>query len=152
MEFVLSLIATAALYCAFPLIFSALIKKPMTKKRYTTVCFISNAVLCIAVNALYSTSSPLRSMFYAPYVLWTACFAELGRKILSKRGMLAESKKSSDGSEKQASTEAEKLVTPAAEQPEKSRSARYCLKCGSELNDADIFCRKCGARVWRQQE
>ena len=33
------------------------------------------------------------------------------------------------------------------ENKKKDKDIKYCLKCGEELNDSDLFCQKCGAKV-----
>ncbi len=43
-----SLLITLAVYCAFPLIFACIRKKPITSRKYRVICFCFNFLPCVA--------------------------------------------------------------------------------------------------------
>ena len=76
-----SLIITMLAYGAFPLIFSRVRKKQITKKKFTLLCYGINLLVMIAFIAFGSKSSG------GPYVLWTWIFSTVGVRKLDKRGV-----------------------------------------------------------------
>ena len=81
----LSLLITLLGYGAFPLIFSRVRKKQITKKKFTLLCYGVNLLVMITFIAFGSKSSG------APYMLWTWIFSSAGIRRLEKRGKFGSS-------------------------------------------------------------
>ncbi len=78
---VISLVITMLAYGAFPLIFSRVRKKQISKKKFTLLCYGVNLLVMIAFIAFGSKSSG------GPYVLWTWLFSSAGIRKLDDRGV-----------------------------------------------------------------
>ena len=78
-----SFIATIFVYGAFPLIFAKTTKKPITKKKYTRLCYGLNIIGMVCFIVLNGAVSG------APYLLWTWVFSNCGVKILKSRRLLS---------------------------------------------------------------
>lgn len=50
-EIALSLVFTAAVYCAFPLLFAFLRKSPIAKKKYRLLCIVVTASVAIVFKS-----------------------------------------------------------------------------------------------------
>lgn len=87
-EIALSFVFTAAVYCAFPLLFAFLRKSPITKKKYRLLCIVVTASVAIAFQIL-RTVSDLSGNAFAPALLWGTVFYNVGLSILRKRRMLS---------------------------------------------------------------
>lgn len=87
-EIALSFVFTAAVYCAFPLLFAFLRKSPITKKKYRLLCIVVTASVAIVFQIL-RTVSDLSGNAFAPALLWGTVFYNVGLSILRKRRMLS---------------------------------------------------------------
>ena len=87
-EIALSFVFTAAVYCAFPLLFAFLRKSPIAKKKYRFLCIIVTASVAIVFQIL-RTVSDLSGNAFVPALLWGAVFYNVGLSILRKRKMLS---------------------------------------------------------------
>lgn len=86
-EIALSFVFTAAVYCAFPLLFAFLRKSPIAKKKYRFLCIIVTASVAIVFQIL-RTVSDLSGNALVPALLWGTVFYNVGLSILRKRKML----------------------------------------------------------------
>lgn len=87
-EIALSFVFTAAVYCAFPLLFAFLRKSPIAKKKYRFLCIIVTASVAIVFQIL-RIASDLSGNAFVPALLWGAVFYNVGLSILRKRKMLS---------------------------------------------------------------
>lgn len=87
-EIALSLVFTAAVYCAFPLLFAFLRKSPITKKKYRLLCIVVTASGAIVFQIL-RIASDLSGNAFVPALLWGTVFYNVGLSILRKRKMLS---------------------------------------------------------------
>lgn len=87
-EIALSFVFTAAVYCAFPLLFAFLRKSPIAKKKYRFLCIIVTASVAIVFQIL-RTVSDLSGNALVPALLWGTVFYNVGLSILRKRKMLS---------------------------------------------------------------
>lgn len=87
-EIALSLVFTAAVYCAFPLLFAFLRKSPIAKKKYRLLCIVVTASVAIVFQIL-RTVSDLSGNAFVPALLWGTVFYNVGLSILRKRRMLS---------------------------------------------------------------
>ena len=86
-EIALSFVFTAAVYCAFPLLFAFLRKSPIAKKKYRFLCIIVTASVAIVFQIL-RTVSDLSGNALVPALLWGTVFYNVCLSILRKRKML----------------------------------------------------------------
>lgn len=86
-EIALSFVFTAAVYCAFPLLFAFLRKSPIAKKKYRFLCIIVTASVAIVFQIL-RTVSDLSGNALVPALLWGTVFYNVGLSILRKHKML----------------------------------------------------------------
>lgn len=86
-EIALSFVFTAAVYCAFPLLFAFLRKSSITKKKYRLLCIVVTASFAILFQIL-RIASDLSGNAFVPALLWGAVFYNVGLSILRKRKML----------------------------------------------------------------
>ncbi len=82
-----SLLITLAVYCAFPLIFACIRKKPITSRKYRVICFCFNFLPCVAFFSMGSSSA-------WPYILWTSIFSSVGVGMLERNNVLSAPKSS----------------------------------------------------------
>ena len=129
---VLSLVVTLLVYGAFPIIFARARKKPITKKKYKTLCYgvnIIGIVFFVAING--------SAVSGGPYLLWTWIFSNHGLKKLEEKGLLAD------------------IIQPetdVAETPLTVDKICFCRRCGTPLEDGSKFCRKCGTEIKEEEQ
>lgn len=87
-EIALSLVFTAAVYCAFPLLFAFLRKSPIAKKKYRLLCIVVTASVAIVFQILH-IASDLSGNAFVPALLWGTVFYNVGLSILRKHKMLS---------------------------------------------------------------
>ena len=80
----LSVMITIFFYSLFPLLFVALRKKPITRKKYRVISFIVNLFVMVLFIVVAGSSTGI------PYFLWTTVFTGVGVKILENRGILSD--------------------------------------------------------------
>ena len=124
----ISLVVTLFVYGAFPVIFAKVRKTPITKKKYTRLCYGINFIGLVFFVALNGASNG------APYLLWTWIFSNYGAKTLETKGLLASV----------VPAEVENVVVS-------DNKICYCRKCGTHLEDGSRFCRKCGTEIKEEQ-
>lgn len=149
-----SLIMTLFAYGAFPLVYSRVRNKTITKKKYCLLCYSLNFFVMI----LFSTvSSGYHSS--GPFILWTWIFSASGIRTLKSRGVLegyqafdstkTTSNAGSDDYEVSETKVPEETITAykeASVQEEKPQ-IRFCRKCGFELLPGSAFCSHCGTKI-----
>ena len=126
--YILALLITMFVYGAFPVSFAIMRKKPITKKKYTRLCYGINFIGLVFFVALNGASNG------APYLLWTWIFSNYGAKTLETKGLLASV----------VPAEVENVVVS-------DNKICYCRKCGTHLEDGSRFCRKCGTEIKEEQ-
>lgn len=82
------MVFTAAVYCAFPLLFAFLRKSPIAKKKYRLLCIVVTASVAIVFQIL-RIASELSGNAFVPALLWGTVFYNVGLSILRKRKMLS---------------------------------------------------------------
>lgn len=82
----ISLLITIAVYCAFPLLYAKLRRKPITARKYRVHCFLVNFLVMLVFKLVTAGSSA------SPYFLWTTVFTYSGVKGLRNRGMILDLK------------------------------------------------------------
>lgn len=113
----LSLVITIVAYGAFPFIFSKVRKNPITKKKYSSLCYGINAAvmfLFIVING--------EAFSGGAYVLWTWIFSNYGIKTLSRRG----------------------IITDGEYLKDDPNRITECKSCGYQNKDYFDACPKCG--------
>lgn len=87
MQLFQSILATVISYSAFPLLFAALRRSPITSKRYRIYCYLFN----FAANVLLSTVGVFApSPNIMPMLIWTYVASIFGKKILASHSALSE--------------------------------------------------------------
>ena len=143
----LSILITAVLYGAFPLIFANTRPKEITSGKYWAVCIGVNAGLTLlfwlAVR-LFAVETASVSLSIAPCILWTAIFCALGTRKLRRMELLSD-----ENAATAHTTVAQPQQTWQTPQPQhpSARPARFCAACGTRLNEGVKFCPKCGKPV-----
>ena len=152
---IIKLIIGAALYAAFPILYAKFLKKPVTKKQYTTVCSIVAIVVYFFCNNM-ETDLWVRFGAIAAIVITTvACI--FGIKTLTARGLLKtegqavqptaaqeeEGFNTEETEEETAEAEAEK---PAGD-PFAPASKGTCSQCGAPLRGGESVCEYCGSKI-----
>ena len=151
----LSFVVTVVAYGAFPFVFAKTRKKPITGKKYRSMCYGINAAVMFAFVVLNS------GVFNAgPYILWTWVWTTYGTKALSKRGIIREEEHLSTGKQGAPNGAAETLsadayrIKSASSQgagnkvPGPSRNGSFfCKYCGTRLMENAVFCHECGSRI-----
>ena len=127
----ISLVVTLFVYGIFPIVFAKARKTPITKKKYTRLCYGINFIGIILFIAFDGGASG------GPYLLWTWIFSGRGLKILEEKGLLSEG------------APAEKEIPKAVENANK---IFFCRKCGTKLDNDARFCRKCGTEIKEEQQ
>ena len=127
------LVLVALLYGAFPLIFAAARRSPVSKKKYKGLCYCIN--VAATPLALMVTATPT---FGAAYILSTWLFSALGLKILKARGLLEDK-----GAREQSFSH---TAEAAADEQANERTPIFCSKCGAKLRSGR-FCGACGAQI-----
>ena len=157
-----SLIITVIASGAFPLLYSLLFEKIVTKKKYNKLCYLINffiAILfCVINGGVFSGG---------PYFLWTPIFTSLGIKILKKRSFLEDTPKNDQTNASDCHTEPTSKSTQISKSNEKTvthhnhstysnntnlhsdkkTTINYCRKCGNKIVSGSIFCNKCGSKI-----
>lgn len=135
---------TILIYCLFPLVFSGLREKCITRTKYYLICYGVNFLIHVLLNIILAGG-----FNSAAYIIWTGVFSALGARKMDNRGVLVEKNKSSadasDGGESSMDT------VEAEMPPEEARTSgpqiRVCRMCGNRLEAGDEFCRRCGTRA-----
>ena len=159
---IFSLIITVVAYGAFPLLYSLLLEKNITKKKYNKLCYLINFFIMILFCIINGEVSSL-----APYFLWTSIFASLGINIFKKRGFLEDTQKNNQTKASNCHTES---ISKSPQIPnsnekteisynhnsygngislhaEKMLQISYCRKCGNRVTGDSVFCNKCGTKI-----
>ena len=144
---VVSLAVTLAIYCAGPLIFVKCRKTPITAKKYRVFCYLVN----FAVAILTKIISDSTASSFAPYLLWTSVFTEVGIKRLRMKCLLSDvvtskSPKTGNSTTLQ-STENSEIDIQTKETADEAPKVKFCRKCGQELIVGSSFCPHCGCDI-----
>lgn len=83
-----SLLLTLVAYGAFPLIFARVRKQPITKNKYTLICYGFNFFINL-IFIIISVEESGQATSGGAYLLWTFVFTLLGARVLKKRSILA---------------------------------------------------------------
>lgn len=152
---VISLLITIAVYCAFPLLYAKLRRKPITALKYRVHCFLVNFLIMLVFKLITVGSST------SPYFLWSTVFTYSGVKNLKSRGVLLDPKMKECAGKYAQNTEQESdtiintvpspdslpsEITPA--KPKKAKS-RFCKLCGNSIDPATKKCTGCGKQYFR---
>lgn len=170
----LSLLITLFGYGAFPIIFSKVRKKQITKRKFTLLCYSINLLVMIVFIAFGSKPSG------APYMLWTWIFFSAGVRVLEKRGKIeyifkgvdlqneefigeddnisgnesvdVEKNNNNGGAVDTKIKEEQDLVSINTENgSKKSRKERlaFCKLCGCKIDSETRKCSGCGKQYFR---
>ena len=82
LSIVFSLLLTAAIYMAFPILFAVLRKKPIRLGIYRLVCWIVAIVIALIVQILTVSMNPDYRMTFVPAVLWTSIGIAIGKNSI----------------------------------------------------------------------
>lgn len=152
---VISLLITVAVYCAFPLLYARLCRKPITARKYRVHCFFVNFLIMLVFKLITAGSST------SPYFLWTTVFTYSGVKNLKSRGILLDPKtKEYDGKYAQNTEQESSTIIntvpysdrlPLEVTPAKSKKVkpRFCKHCGHPIDPATKKCTGCGKQYFR---
>ena len=162
----LALLLTAIYYGLFPIIFSLVRKKPITKKKYNLLCYGINFVLMIVIQ-----SAEASSYSAAPYAIWTLIASSIGSAFLKNKAVLCTSlpaKQATKVIENNQPISQPTIIQTAVEPspqepPEHENSIQqtvspqktvrltpivspsiYCFACGKALPANSHFCQHCG--------
>lgn len=138
-----SLIITLVAYSAFPLIFAMARKRPITKKKYSILCFLFNFLVMVMFIVINGSSSS-----GGPYLLWTCVFSALGTNTLKSRGILEEVH--SITASKAPARHPNRAIDSAISKSDEKPKIRFCRKCGHELTANSNFCSKCGTDIVKE--
>lgn len=157
----LSLIITVVAYGAFPLIFAATRKNPITKKTYRGLCYGIN----IAVTLIFLVING-GSFGGGSYLLWTWAFSSWGIRILETRGILTDGiyiantpncvtecqscgyrDKNFFNACPECGRYAKRYVCLTEESKAVADRILFCRKCGRKLIENSKYCGKCGTKI-----
>lgn len=150
----ISLLITVAVYCAFPLLYAKLRKKPITAIKYRVHCFLGNFLIMLLFKLISAGSSA------SPYFLWTTVFTYYGVKKLRDRGMILDLQKSGYSGKYDQNTvttavdissqSTSEISTPVAITSKSKKSKnRFCKHCGSPIDPDTKKCTGCGKQYFR---
>lgn len=143
----ISLAITILAYGVFPLIFSNIRKKVISRKKYTTICYCVN----LLVNFIFVIINGKSSI--PAYLLWTSIFAPIGIKTLISRQVLEgfQPIKSNDigFDDEDAENSVGKNNRFDEEAIPEIEKIQYCRKCGFKLTDDSEICSNCGANIYK---
>lgn len=153
---VLSLLITVAVYCAFPLLYAKIRRKPITASKYRVHCFLVNFLIMLVFKLVTAGSSA------SPYFLWTTVFTYSGVKNLRSRGMILDQKSAEYAGKYTQNVESDASIVDISAQPvseisapavapakPKKTKSRFCKLCGNPIDPATKKCTGCGKQYFR---
>ena len=145
---VLSFVITTVGYGAFPLIFTKIAKRTITKKKYRCLCYGINFGVMVLFKILGSGGSG------TPYILWTSIFTAVGLKKLEKKNLIEKGKTqpvteiAEEMSGNIDSNGVNNILIPSVVEESKDiPTVRFCYKCGKQLPEGSRFCQFCGVKI-----
>lgn len=175
---IVGLVITLLFYGTFPVVFSKVREKGITKKRYRGYCICAAIVVYIFFVLWYIAMEEEGIPEMAPAVLWTGVFYKVGLSSLEKRGKILSSmpQKAAQPVKEPESVSAPKSAGSAARYDKSEQrpvtvsrkpgkpfgetaDARcgtgggtvcFCRNCGCKLVPDSKFCSICGTKVVRE--
>lgn len=178
LNIIVGLVITLFFYGTFPVVFSKVRERGITKKRYRGYCICAAIAVYIFFVLWYIAMEEEGLPKTAPAVLWTGVFYKIGLSSLEKRGKILSSmpQKPAQPAKKREPVSAVKSTVPPVrndlreqksyvasresgkafhETADARRSAGggtvcFCRNCGCKLAPDSKFCGICGTKVIRE--
>ena len=136
------------LYIIIPLLFALFRRKPITRTKYFTWCFVLNFVLFI-IDAV--TARNISTIMYFIFFLFTLAGCTLGTAILKKKKCLIIKEPNADSKNRRTTHDYTYTQAPEAKASLKVNNQlnprpykKMCPYCNEPLYDNAKFCQNCG--------